>query len=192
MKKMFIFVVIFIIFLIGCSNLNTEEAKNKLRQCYERKCELILEEEGTDRIELPYPFSFCYYESRKGCMEEVSKFMSNSFCEDFKYRSLCFEDLAVIKEDKTLCKPSKNDDLFKEYAASYPDKNEDELFEEFSRELEEEMDYLPCSQYYEAAIRTKNSGNSHCENKPSGIITAMPNLLALLIKLVNVMNTETL
>lgn len=168
MKRLILTLLLLSIFLTSCSTSNITEVKEKLKQCYEKKCELILEEEGMDRIELPYPFSFCYYEARKGCIGEVSQFLDLSFCNNFKYQQLCVEDLAVIQKDKDLCKPTKNDAFFKEYAANYPDRNEDELFKEFSNEIEENMDYLPCSQYYETAIRTKESGNSHCENEPSG------------------------
>ena len=166
MKNIFIFVVIFIIFLIGCSNSNTEEAKNKLKQCYEEKCELKI---GSDLV-LEYPFDFCYYESRKEGVDEVSQYIDLKFCSNFTYKKLCYEDLAVIKRDNGICyqayKPSKDDDLFKEYIKENQGKDENELFKEYSKAFEEySIEYNNCKQYYDKATRFIDSDITHCEGE---------------------------
>lgn len=170
MKKILLFLIILAIFLISCSKTDLPEIKAKLKECYEKKCELILEETN---FKLDYPFSFCYYEFRKECVDEVSEYLNLKFCNNFTYKKLCYEDLAVIKKDKEIChqayKPSKDDFLFKEYVKENQDNDEDELFKEYSKAFEEySIEYNYCKQYYDNAIRVIDEKISHCVDTNPG------------------------
>jgi hypothetical protein len=160
MKKMFLFILFFTLFLLGCSSTIQEytiaEQKIKLAECYENKCDLVIERIDDEDFPLDYPSDYCYYELRKDCIQEVEEVINIDFCFNFTYSALCLEDLAVIKRNNKICESEITNSILQFF---------------FVRD---------CNKYYYTTIKFLDEGLSHCSTTRSGEIDSYncyPNLI---------------
>lgn len=151
---------IILVILSACSSVNdkdVETVKADLAACYEENCQLILEYPDHEDIQLERPFESCFYEYRKGCFDNFPAEFDVSFCDNFEYKAICVEDLAVLKRNIDLCKPIYEDSLDEAKLALLNESEKGILL----------MDYLNgglCREYYEQAMDVINNNLSNCKD----------------------------